>query len=356
MATPRSSCWPNRWTPRPARGRSPARCSTRSVVEAASSCSTRGTWASPRTSPARPSKVNSAELAAIDAANRSNSFATGVLGAADTLGVKGSAGSGSGTGDSGGQDLGASGRVDREHPAGRAPRGPRGAGRRRVLPLVVVAQAEGGRRHGVERLPGRGRADRPGRGRGELEPGHRPGRSDRGPRRAGRGRDRVPRRRLRVRRAAGRPRGRGHPPGAGGGVPPPCARAVEAGVLEGPPRRATRARRADPWSALPSSAAPAAGRGSGPAGPGAPLPAPHAAQPLAHRRGDHRHHGPRLPRVWRAPGPHRGDSRATTSGSATGTAARVVAGDRRGGGRQSGSQSRPPISMGGQRGRGMGDR
>jgi uncharacterized membrane protein YgcG len=60
--------------------------------------------------PGEASKVNSAELAAIDAANRSNSFATGVLGAADTLGVKGSAGSGSGTGGSGGgQDLGAPG-------------------------------------------------------------------------------------------------------------------------------------------------------------------------------------------------------------------------------------------------------
>ena len=59
--------------------------------------------------PGEASKVNSAELAAIDAANRSNSFATGVLAAADTLGVKGSAGSGSSTGGSGGQDLGASG-------------------------------------------------------------------------------------------------------------------------------------------------------------------------------------------------------------------------------------------------------
>jgi hypothetical protein len=61
--------------------------------------------------PGEASKVNSAELAAIDAANRSNSFATGVLGAADTLGVKGSAGSGTGTGSggSGGHDLGAPG-------------------------------------------------------------------------------------------------------------------------------------------------------------------------------------------------------------------------------------------------------
>jgi len=59
--------------------------------------------------PGEASKVNSAELAAIDAANRSNSFATGVLGAADTLGVKGSAGSGSDTGSTGGPDLGAPG-------------------------------------------------------------------------------------------------------------------------------------------------------------------------------------------------------------------------------------------------------
>lgn len=61
--------------------------------------------------PGEASKVNSAELAAIEAANRSNSFATGVLGAADTLGVTGSAGSGTGTGSSsgGGQDLGAPG-------------------------------------------------------------------------------------------------------------------------------------------------------------------------------------------------------------------------------------------------------
>lgn len=58
--------------------------------------------------PGEASQVNSAELAAIDAANRSNSFATGVLAAADTLGVKGSAGSGSGT-SGGGQDLGTSG-------------------------------------------------------------------------------------------------------------------------------------------------------------------------------------------------------------------------------------------------------
>jgi hypothetical protein len=50
--------------------------------------------------PGEASKVNSAELAAIEAANRSNSFATGVLGAADTLGVTGSAGSGSGSGSS----------------------------------------------------------------------------------------------------------------------------------------------------------------------------------------------------------------------------------------------------------------
>jgi hypothetical protein len=58
--------------------------------------------------PGEASKVNSAELAAIDAANRSNSFATGVLAAADTLGVDGSSGSGSGPAGSG-QDLGASG-------------------------------------------------------------------------------------------------------------------------------------------------------------------------------------------------------------------------------------------------------
>jgi hypothetical protein len=49
--------------------------------------------------PGEAAGINDAELAAIDAANRSNSFATGVLAAADALGVKGSAG---GSGEPGG--------------------------------------------------------------------------------------------------------------------------------------------------------------------------------------------------------------------------------------------------------------
>ena len=104
--------------------------------------------------PGEAPQVNSAELAAIDAANRSNSFATGVLAAADTLGIKGSGGGGSGTGTKRRPGPRGVGRLDGQHPAPRPPRGLRGAGRDRVLPLVVVAQAEGGR-GGVERVPGR---------------------------------------------------------------------------------------------------------------------------------------------------------------------------------------------------------
>ena len=144
--------------------------------------------------PGEASKVNSAELAAIDAANRSNSFATGVLGAADTLGVTGSAGSGTSTGSnggSGGQDLGAPGGSTGSILPTRAPRGRRGAGRRRVLLLVVVAPSA--RLPPRRRASPRPRASRPcGVRSRRLEPGHRPGRSDRGPRRAGRGGHRVP--------------------------------------------------------------------------------------------------------------------------------------------------------------------
>ena len=126
-----------------------------------------------------------------------------------------------------------------------------------------------------------------------------------------------------------------------------CSKAV----LDGQPAPAEPT----PGPLFPSSAAPVAGRGAHPAGPGAPLPAPHAAQPLADRRGDHRHHGPRLPRVGERP----------VDTAATAERRRLVPRPvrrlgwwrgSRGGGRQSGSQSRPPISMGGERGRGMGDR
>ena len=58
--------------------------------------------------PGEAANINDAELAAIDAANRSNSFAAGVLAAAEALGVKGSAG-GSGSGEPGGSGSGESG-------------------------------------------------------------------------------------------------------------------------------------------------------------------------------------------------------------------------------------------------------
>ncbi|HEY8092134.1 MAG TPA: DUF6676 family protein, partial [Acidimicrobiales bacterium] len=57
--------------------------------------------------PGEAARINDAELAAIDAANRSNSFATGVLAAADALGAKGSAGGSGGSG--GGGDSNGSG-------------------------------------------------------------------------------------------------------------------------------------------------------------------------------------------------------------------------------------------------------
>ena len=143
--------------------------------------------------PGEASKVNSAELAAIDAANRSNSFATGVLGAADTLGVKGSAGSGTGTGTAagGGQDLG-------------APGGSTGS----ILPVVLLVAFVGlvgvgfylwwssRKRKAAATASSVSQAEGEQTVRGEVEasvePGHRPGRSDRGPRRTGRGGHRVP--------------------------------------------------------------------------------------------------------------------------------------------------------------------
>jgi hypothetical protein len=67
-----------------------------------------------------PSSINAAEVAAIDAANRSNSFATGVLAAADRLGVEGSGGSGGGNR-----------RDDR-------PTGAAGSSSGSVLPLVLL--------------------------------------------------------------------------------------------------------------------------------------------------------------------------------------------------------------------------
>jgi hypothetical protein len=68
--------------------------------------------------PGEAGSINSAELAAIDAANRSNSFATGVLAAADRLGVKGSPVS---TGSADQTDLG-------------SPGGSKGS----ILPLVLL--------------------------------------------------------------------------------------------------------------------------------------------------------------------------------------------------------------------------
>ena len=59
--------------------------------------------------PGEAARINDAELAAIDAANRSNSFATGVLAAAEALGVKGSAGDSSPEGGSGSSGSSSSG-------------------------------------------------------------------------------------------------------------------------------------------------------------------------------------------------------------------------------------------------------
>ncbi len=68
--------------------------------------------------------VNDAEVAAIEAANRSNSFATGVLAAADELGVDGSGGSGGNGADSSGGDDG--------------PTGAPGSSSRSILPLILL--------------------------------------------------------------------------------------------------------------------------------------------------------------------------------------------------------------------------
>jgi len=83
--------------------------------------------------PGEAAKVNDAELAAIDAANRSNSFATGVLAAADTLGVKGAAGAGTG-----GNGTGSSSNGSHED-LGR-PSGSTGS----VLPIVLLVVFVGG--------------------------------------------------------------------------------------------------------------------------------------------------------------------------------------------------------------------
>jgi hypothetical protein len=69
--------------------------------------------------PGEASSVNAAEVAAIDAANRSNSFATGVLAAADHLGVEGSGGSGGNGG-------------------GDGPTGAAGSSSGSILPLVLL--------------------------------------------------------------------------------------------------------------------------------------------------------------------------------------------------------------------------
>jgi hypothetical protein len=83
--------------------------------------------------PGEAAKVNDAELAAIDAANRSNSFATGVLAAADTLGVKGAAAAGRG-----GNGTGSSGNGGQED-LGR-PAGSTGG----ILPLLLLVVFVGG--------------------------------------------------------------------------------------------------------------------------------------------------------------------------------------------------------------------
>ncbi len=72
--------------------------------------------------PGESSSINDAEIAAIEAANRSNSFATGVLAAADQLGVKGSGDPGTGSG-SGGDD---------------GPTGAPGSSSGSILPLVLL--------------------------------------------------------------------------------------------------------------------------------------------------------------------------------------------------------------------------
>ena len=67
--------------------------------------------------------INDAEVAAIEAANRSNSFATGVLAAADELGVEGSGGSDGGGSGSGGDD---------------GPTGAAGSSNGSILPLILL--------------------------------------------------------------------------------------------------------------------------------------------------------------------------------------------------------------------------
>ena len=216
--------------------------------------------------------------------------------------------------------------LEREHPAARPPGRLRRAGRLRLLPA-------GGRRAQRRRRPplsSVSQAEGEQKVRGEvearLEPGHRAGRSDRAARRAGRRPHRVPGRRVRVRRPAGRPRGGGHPRGAGGGVPRlvharwklECSKAL----LDGQPAPT----RAHSRPALPTPPPPPP-----PRSPSTPAPEPHYQQ--------HTQHSPWLTDAAitaitvlasRGPGQRRGratgDSRATTTGSATATASGYTGG------------------------------
>ena len=246
--------------------------------------------------PGEAANINDAELAAIDAANRSNSFAVGVVAAAEALGVKGSSAGGGGSGSGGSGSSGSHGTA-----------GSSGAS---VLLLVLLvafvglvgygfyrwwsARREAAEHRPLTRSPSRGGAEGAQRGRGRLQPGDRAGRSNGGAHRAGGVGQGVPGRRQRVRRPAGRAGGGGHPRGAGGGVPRARARALAARLRQGTARRAGAAGRASARAALPASACSCAG---GFPTTRAPLPAAPPAQPVAHRRRHRRHHRPRLARL-----------------------------------------------------------
>jgi hypothetical protein len=299
--------------------------------------------------PDEASKVNSAELAAIDAANRSNSFAQGLGAAAGTgasSSASGTAGTGSGSRWQRRRPGPRAGRLDREHlpPRARGPLGLVGVGFARSSPGKA-------RRHGLQ-APGRGQQTVRARGRGGVEPGHRPGRSDRVP----------------VHRPRRSPRSVTAPPSsppcrttsraadnarAGGGVPR-LVHARWSWVLESPPHGQPAHAEPTPGPLFPPPPPPP---------PGA-APVPSAPEPHYQR---HTQHSP-----WLTDAAITAISVLASRGLASARSSPrrqpsddvwfrdryggPAGGGSRGGERQSGSQSRPPISMGGQRGRGMGDR
>ncbi len=248
--------------------------------------------------------INDAEVAAIEAANRSNSFATGVLAAADELGVEGSGGSDGGGSGSGGDD---------------GPTGAAGSSSGSILPLILLLVFVGlvgfgfyiwwssRKKKASQPLSPVSQAEGEQKVRSEVEltsnlvleladKVEMPDASKEGV-------DRFPRWCLGLRRPPGRSGRGGHPRGARSGLPPPGAGPLEAAVLGRAARRPAGAPGTGSGTALPASSAPTARGRCSRAGTGAPLPAAPREEPVAHQRRHRGHHGAGLPRARQCHGP-----------------------------------------------------